>query len=221
MRSFDALGSTLMASNGNGTISAANAYDAWGSVLASYGGGTEPYEYVGELGYYAHNAGVQGPGLGNLLQLGVRFYDPEIGRFTQRDPVWAAVEETSYVYASGIPTFLVDPSGEFAWGPIIASMKSRVCRSFVACVGAALGRGLYELVKDAIEGKIHWGNIGCRAACACVSAGPGAAIPKDLLRTIFGASMGTAMLGPCCTDWCNNAFLWSERKGRTCSIARG
>lgn len=39
--------------------------------------------FVGQLGCYTH---YQDANL-DLLQLGVRFYDPESGRFTQVDPV--------------------------------------------------------------------------------------------------------------------------------------
>ena len=42
-----------------------------------------PYQYVGRLGYYTH---YQEPDF-SLLQLGVRYYDGEIGRFTQLDPI--------------------------------------------------------------------------------------------------------------------------------------
>jgi len=64
-----------------------------------------------ELGYYTH---YQEPEFG-LLQLGVRFYDPEVGRFTQQDayPVW---EESSYSYAGGMPLVSIDPTGNWQWG---------------------------------------------------------------------------------------------------------
>jgi len=65
----------------------------------------QPYQYVGELGYYTHH---QDANLA-LLQLGVRFYDSEIGRFTQRD----ALPETlnAYEYVASRSLGLVDPDG--------------------------------------------------------------------------------------------------------------
>jgi len=62
---------------------------------------------VGELGYYTHH---QDANL-DLLQLGVRFYDPEIGRFTQRDPVYDPMDGSAYPYVENRPTLSTDPAG--------------------------------------------------------------------------------------------------------------
>jgi len=103
---FDALGSTRLLTDAMGTVTDTYAYDAWGNVMMHTGTTAQPYQFVGELGYYTH---WQDENLA-LLQLGVRFYDPEIGRFGQRDPVvtaWRAV----YAYAENLPTLRVDPTG--------------------------------------------------------------------------------------------------------------
>jgi RHS repeat-associated protein len=84
-----------------------------------------PYQFVGQLGYYTHS---QEPGLG-LMQLGVRFYDPEVGRFTQRDPVRSGGNWYSYGYEA--PTVAVDPTGKIAWVPIL--------------VGAGIVYGAFEI----------------------------------------------------------------------------
>ena len=44
-----------------------------------------------------------------MLQLGARFYWPEVGRFVQQDP--ARAELNSYAYASGNPVSAIDPTG--------------------------------------------------------------------------------------------------------------
>ncbi|MDO8587675.1 MAG: RHS repeat-associated core domain-containing protein [Armatimonadota bacterium] len=44
-----------------------------------------------------------------LHQLGVRYYAPEIGRFTQRDPLLSA--GSAYCYAENLATRLADPTG--------------------------------------------------------------------------------------------------------------
>jgi len=49
------------------------------------------------------------PDLG-LLQLGVRFYDPEVGRFTQRDSQATDVP-SPYLYVGGSVLAAVDPTG--------------------------------------------------------------------------------------------------------------
>ena len=57
-------------------------YDAWGNLIDRSGVTAQPYLYVGQLGYYTH---YQDSNVSDLLQLGVRFYEPEARRFTQRD----------------------------------------------------------------------------------------------------------------------------------------
>jgi len=104
---FDGLGSTIALTDENGVTTDTYSYDAWGNVTPGVNNQTtdNPYQYVGELGYYTH---WQEPTF-KLLQLGVRYYDPSVGRFTQQDPIKDGFNW--YGYASGNPTKNVDPSG--------------------------------------------------------------------------------------------------------------
>ena len=65
-----------------------------------------PYRYVGQLGYYTH---WMDPSLSDLLHLGVRFYEPGVGRFGQVDPLRR--DYVGYIYSADIPTLGVDPEG--------------------------------------------------------------------------------------------------------------
>ncbi|MEN6521786.1 MAG: hypothetical protein ABFD46_11640 [Armatimonadota bacterium] len=87
--------------NENGVVTDTYTYDAWGNVTnhidPNPGDGIglttdNPYQYVGESGYYTH---YEEPSL-NLLQVGVRYYDPTIGLFTQHG--------SPYAYAENNPT---------------------------------------------------------------------------------------------------------------------
>ncbi len=83
---FDELGSTRLITDSAGSVTDKYDYDAYGAVLwheRHTGSVDQPYQYVGQLGYYTC---WQEPDFG-LLQLGVRFYDPQLGRFTQQDPI--------------------------------------------------------------------------------------------------------------------------------------
>ncbi len=106
---FDQLGSTRLLTDGSGNVTDEYAYDAYGSLLSHNrraGSVDQPYQYVGELGYYTH---YQEPEF-RLLQLGVRFYDAEIGSFEQRDSL-TRERLSPYLYADADPTMLADPSG--------------------------------------------------------------------------------------------------------------
>ena len=110
---FDQLGSTRLLTNSGGAVTDEYTYDAYGAVLShnrSTGSIDQPYQYVGQLGYYTH---YQEPNFG-LLQLGVRFYDSEVGRFGQRDPI-SSNANSLYCYSNDAPTTTVDPSGKVCY----------------------------------------------------------------------------------------------------------
>ena len=102
---FDELGSTRAITHQDGYVVATYDYDAYGKVIHTTGSFQQPYQYVGQLGYYTHH---QAPEFG-WLQLGVRFYEPELGRFERRDPIRSVF--LLYTYADSVPTVYVDPLG--------------------------------------------------------------------------------------------------------------
>jgi RHS repeat-associated protein len=103
---FDALGSTKLLTDGSGTVTDSYSYDAWGSITGHSGVTSQPYQYVGQLGYCTHYQDTNLP----MLQLGVRFYDPELGRFTQVDRI-RRPSESPYAYSRNAPATAVDPWG--------------------------------------------------------------------------------------------------------------
>jgi len=111
---FDLLGSTvLMAPATEGNPTDRFYYTPWGQTVTTGSRAStvattaNPYRYVGSLGYYHHH---QDANLTDWLQLGVRFYDPELGRFERRDPI-ASYLGSEFLYGGARPTLMVDPSG--------------------------------------------------------------------------------------------------------------
>jgi len=85
-------------------------YDRWGRVVSDTNPGFQPFGFAS--GLYDVDTG--------LVRFGARDYDPEIGRWTQKDPLGFAAGDTSlYVYGFGDPVSFVDPDGEFAFIPLI------------------------------------------------------------------------------------------------------
>ena len=181
---FDDLGSTLLITNGGGSPSDSFTYDAWGSVLASTNS-SKPYQYVGQLGYYTPGSS---QGMGNILQLGVRFYDPSTGRFTQRDPV-TKPGSSKYAYGPDTPTDYVDPTGLMGNVPApIHPHKATKDEKFADCMIKALGRNLaIQLtgcaigcgIASAVFAETTW--VPCFAACS------GFTLSWGLLGTAIGA----------------------------------
>ena len=132
----DQIGSTMATSDDNGDIAghsggtfAPIAYTAFGEFLDASGlaGGDPPsghprYAYAGAFGYETGGFGGDdrllwrdgaNPNLPpiTLQHVGARWYQPEVGRFVQRDPIGVHTSLNVYAYAASEPTRLVDPLG--------------------------------------------------------------------------------------------------------------
>ncbi len=76
-------------------------YTAFGSLVT---GTNHRYGYAGKHGYQAH---AEPP----FLHLGARYYDPDTGRFLQRDPIGIRGGGNVYVYVNNHPSAAFDPDG--------------------------------------------------------------------------------------------------------------
>ena len=80
-------------------------YDAWGNVLSDNNPGFQPFGFAG--GLY--------DGATKLVRFGARDYDPEVGRWTAKDPVlFIGRQANLYEYVGSNPINAVDPFGLWA-----------------------------------------------------------------------------------------------------------
>ena len=98
---FDGIGTVRELVDGVPAVTDTYTLDAFGKVISSTGTSGNPYRFGGDWGYLTDTSG--------MLQLGHRFYWPEIGRFVQQDPIKDTVNW--YVYAGDSPVRWVDPTG--------------------------------------------------------------------------------------------------------------
>jgi len=90
--------------DGNQNVVASYKYDAWGNDLTDpQSQVTNPFKYVGGLGYYADRDST-------IMLLGVRYYSSDVGRFLSFDPI--KEEINWYKYAQNNPNIKVDPTGK-------------------------------------------------------------------------------------------------------------
>jgi RHS repeat-associated protein len=82
--------------------------DAFGRQISSSGTTPNPYRFGAAWGYLTET-----PGSG-LLELGARFYWPEVGRFIQQDP--ERTPRSRYAYGRNEPVYWVDPTGLWEFG---------------------------------------------------------------------------------------------------------
>ncbi|MCL5768198.1 Ig-like domain-containing protein [Acinetobacter sp. ANC5681] len=101
---YDALGSTRGLTNENGQMTDSYNYDAFGANTEHQGSSNNKYQYAGE----------QKDSTGNYY-LRARYYNPNIGRFTQMDSYMGQSNNPitlhKYLYANANPVMYTDPSG--------------------------------------------------------------------------------------------------------------
>ena len=103
-------GDLAATSSPTGTYAPAPITDAFGDLVS---GARPTYDWNGAWGYRNESL------TGGLQKVGVRWYDPTVGRFLQQDPwlgsIYAPLTLNAYVYCVNDPVNAVDPSGMIAW----------------------------------------------------------------------------------------------------------
>ncbi len=110
----DHLGTTRLMTNELGQIVQYQAFTAFGEPIDSLTQPAQPlsrYGYAGAWGYQGLPQEQAATDNFPYLHVGARYYDPEIGRFLQRDPIGIDGGLNTYAYVMSTPTQFVDPSG--------------------------------------------------------------------------------------------------------------
>ncbi len=100
---FDGNGNVTCLLNANGLILARYAYDAFGNILAKTGPLSDANLYRFSSKESSANSGI--------LYYGFRFYDPNLQRWLNRDPIEEFGGLNLYQFAGNNPTCWVDPFG--------------------------------------------------------------------------------------------------------------
>jgi len=131
----DHLGGTALLTDTLGTVVREIAYGLWGEERRNEptpgAPASTPNPEVGFTG--------QQPDRGTgLVYFGARWVDPELGRFTQPDPIVAAVFNPQslnrFAYVLNDPLNRIDPTGNFSFGGMMSGIGS-----FFGRIGSAIG----------------------------------------------------------------------------------
>ena len=171
---FDPLGSTDRLLSAAEAVTDSYLYKAFGSILASTGTTTNPWRFVGRLGYFVavdHDH----------LFVRARWLAPGTGRFTIADPY---VQESPffsplYGYADNSPIVRIDPTGELvvlAPGAEVEDNPTGIPKRQAACC-------LFESNKRRFQQTV-----------LCISQ-----VAKDCCKYVHGPNVMVrgAVLGPC------------------------
>jgi len=137
----DALGSVGQVVDATGAVVRTNFTDAWGAPLA-VGLPAPPVGLAGRWGF----TGRERDDVSGLMHYRARTYDPAVGRFTSRDPVW---HSNLYLYCENHPTGCTDPEGEDVVFGVSGS------REYRDAVTEALSQWLGYRVRDDGSGRLH------------------------------------------------------------------
>nr|WP_276610652.1 RHS repeat-associated core domain-containing protein [Kineococcus siccus] len=119
----------------DGTLANTYSYSAYGSTLnaTEAAGASQPFRYGG-----GHTDAATG-----LVKLGIRYYDPTQGRFTQQDPT--SQDRYAYAYAFGSPTSHADPTG--AIPPLLIAAGVAAVRAAAPHVARAAAPYVRQVVR--------------------------------------------------------------------------
>ena len=99
---FDGLGSVVAVTNANGGVTNSYTYDPFGvttETKATLTNVANPWRYAGQ--YFDTTTA--------MYKMGARYYQPELGRWTQPDP--SGLDANAYLYVGGNPPNFIDPTG--------------------------------------------------------------------------------------------------------------
>jgi RHS repeat-associated protein len=99
----DERGSVVAISDESGAAVKQYAYGPYGNLLASSGAPANEFRFLGLHGIMTDGNG--------LVHMNARYYDPEIGRFLNEDPLGTSAGTNMYAYVEGDPVNRIDPTG--------------------------------------------------------------------------------------------------------------
>ena len=102
---YDSRGSTTAITEINGNVTDRIYYDPYGSIVSRTGTTDTPFLYVGQYGVETDESG--------LYYMRARYYNPQIQRFINVDPV--RDNNNWYTYADGNSISSIDPMGTMDW----------------------------------------------------------------------------------------------------------
>ncbi len=149
----DITGNITGMTGSGGALTDSYFYDPFGGTTRIQGSSYNPFEYSGAYGVSGDETG--------LDFMRARFYDPEDGRFTSRDPIGINGGINLYQYAGNEPLLNVDPNGLSAIAVEIGHDLGRHSNT-VSQLNNADSRmtDLLGQLKDVIQGRTNQQNDG-------------------------------------------------------------
>ncbi len=107
---YDRIGNTVALTDDSGNVTDEYAYtsDPYGISVTTQGSTSNPFKFIGQHGVMDEG--------NNLYFMRARFYDAEVGRFLNEDPLgFEGGDWNVYAYVNGNPLNRIDPKGQWGW----------------------------------------------------------------------------------------------------------
>ncbi|MEV7192689.1 RHS repeat-associated core domain-containing protein [Streptomyces sp. NPDC093510] len=154
----DALGSVVALADESGAKANTYSYSPRGVERSTSSEKVvQPYRFAG---------GYQDPT--GLYHYAARYYDPNIGRFTQPDP--SGQEENPYLYAEGDPVNRIDPTGLFGFSDVM-DVAEKVVTAATGCLAGVGAAGESGILTAATGFFGTPGTVAAGGAACAVGAG--------------------------------------------------
>ena len=135
----------------NGAVTDRVEYSPYGTVTYREGSTDTPFLYAGQFGIQQDANG--------LLYMRARYYNPEIRRFINADPIGFAGGMNWYAYAGNNPIMYVDPSGHVRW---LALGKATLGMG-VNTLGMAVGIGVAAIPEPSMATVAVGGTLALKS----------------------------------------------------------
>jgi RHS repeat-associated protein len=129
---FDPLGSASRLTDGNQNVTDSYLFKAFGESLLAVGPTTNPFQFLGRVGYYLDSNL-------NAITVRTREYEAAVGRWNSVDPLQFVQLSNPYLYGHNRPLVLGDPSG-------MISICIQTNNTMVPCGQKIIMRFIFSLV---------------------------------------------------------------------------
>jgi len=205
---YDQVGSLRVVANASGTAVKRIDYDSFGNIIDDTNPTFEvPFGFAGGL----HDRAT------GLVRLGYRDYDPDIGRWTAKDPIGFAGGDTDlYGYCVNDPVTCIDPRGQVGLAGVVVGAFAGAYGGFLS--GMTSGNITGGII-GGLAGGVAGGIVGALMpqASSVVGSMIGGAISGSLGGAIGGASSKT-LSDPCASV---EDIGWAAAKGGGIGVLTG
>ena len=144
---YDQVGSLRVVANDSGNVVKRIDYDSFGNIIADTNPAFEmPFGFAGGL----HDIDT------GIVRFGYRDYDPDVGRWTAKDPIGFGGGDTDlYGYVLNNPVNFIDPYGLIRWGQVGTGVGSLIGGGITLVAGGAVTAiGIAEFNTIPVSGPV-------------------------------------------------------------------